>query len=348
MTMFARLIPALRLRLFGHRKAASLLLAFIAAVSLTGCAGMRPQNAPTTPVPVPPGTVNAPQAADKTNDDQAFTPYDASYAEDGNGQYLAVHVPADPASGPRKGDPDELAELLEMKGGREKEHTAVKLMRPRAIKEAARLVTFQTAITWRYRQLAARTEEFSTIMDAAFNFTPLILTQGEALIMPPLLARAGASMRIEEPGTATAAKATYEMLEPAQYIAVVPHWRTFLMMDDFPEPEKPNPAVLPKNSEERAIWRRAVRDAWTQGLKEADQLYADNVARMVRSYRGAMLYHLLTAQHLLSRISTASSDLGMHTTDNGNKLNIGQRVYRITAPSSFTVAPSPSVKKGRK
>ncbi len=80
----------------------------------------------------------------------------------------------------------------------------------------------------------------------------------------------------------------------------------------------------------------------------ADQLYADNVARMVRSYRGAMLYHLLTAQHLLSRISTASSDLGMHTTDNGNKLNIGQRVYRITAPSSFTVAPSPSVKKGRK
>ena len=248
MTMFARLIPALRLRLFGPRKAASLLLAFIAAVSLTGCAGMRPQNAPTTPVPVPPGTVNAPKAADKTNDDQTFTPYDASYAEDGNGQYLAVHVPADPASGPRKGDPDELAELLEMKGGREKEHTAVKLMRPRAIKEAARLVTFQTAITWRYRQLAARTEEFSTIMDAAFNFTPLILTQGEALIMPPLLARAGASMRIEEPGTATAAKATYEMLEPAQYIAVVPHWRTFLMMDDFPEPEKPNPAVLPQSS----------------------------------------------------------------------------------------------------
>ena len=221
-------------------------------------------------------------------------------------------------------------------------------MRPRAIKEAARLVTFQTAITWRYRQLAARTEEFSTIMDAAFNFTPLVLTQGEALIMPPLLARAGASMRIEEPGTATAAKATYEMLEPAQYIAVVPHWRTFLMMDDFPEPEKPNPAVLPQSSEERAIWRRAVRDAWTQGLKEADQLYADNVARMVRIYRGAMLYHLLTAQHLLSRISTASSDLGMHTTDNGNKLNIGQRVYRITAPSSFMVAPSPSVKKERK
>ena len=34
------------------------------------------------------------------------------------------------------------------------------------------------------------------------------LTQGEALIMPPLLTRAGASMRIEDNATATAAKTT--------------------------------------------------------------------------------------------------------------------------------------------
>ena len=47
-----------------------------------------------------------------------------------------------------------------------------------------------------------------------------------------------------------------------------------------------------------------------------------------------MLYHLLTAQHLLSRVETASADLGMHSSD--NKLNIGQKVYRITAPSVFT------------
>ena len=155
-------------------------------------------------------------------------------------------------------------------------------------------------------------------------------------------------MRIEDAGTATAAKTTYELLEPARYIAVVPNWREFLMADDFPEPEQPNPAVLPKNAEERAIWRTAVREAWAQGLAEADQLYADNVSHMARSYRGVMLYHLLTAQHLLSRVNTASADLGMRQSDNGNKLNIGQRVYRITAPSAFTVMPPASRKKGGK
>ena len=329
------------------RKLAGLVLPLLLCAGLTGCAAR--QGEVVNPAPVSPEIANAPKPADGITKEGAFTPYDASYREDGSGQYLAVHIPADPASGPRHGDPAELAGLLEMTGtATGKEQTAVQLMRPKAIREAARLVTFQTAMSWRYGQLVTETERYSAIMDTAFNFAPLMLTQDEALIMPPLITRAGASMRIEDNATATAAKTTYELLEPARYIAVVPNWREYLMADDFPEPEQPNPAVLPQNAEERAIWRAAVREAWAQGLAEADHLYADNVSRMARSYRGVMLYHLLTAQHLMSRVNTASADLGTRRSDNGNKLNIGQKVYRITAPSAFTVAPAASRKKGGK
>jgi hypothetical protein len=76
-----------------------------------------------------------------------------------------------------------------------------------------------------------------------------------------------------------------------------------------------------------------VREAWAQGLAEADQLYADNVARMTRQYRGIMLYHLLTAQRLLSKVGSASARLPLNASD--SKLYIGQQVYRITAPSRF-------------
>lgn len=330
------------------QKLAGLVLPLLLCAGLTGCA-IR-QGEVVNPAPVPPNVVNAPAPANSADKGTGkFVPHDASYREDGSGQYLAVHIPADPASGPRHGDPAELAGLLEMTGtATGKEKTAVQLMRPKAIREATRLVTFQTAMSWRYGQLLEETERYSAIMDTAFNFAPLMLTQGEALIMPPQIARAGASMRIEDDATATVAKTTYELLEPARYIAVVPNWREFLMADDFPAPEQPNPALLPKNAEERAIWRAAVREAWAQGLAEADQLYADNVSHMARSYRGVMLYHLLTAQHLLSRVNTTSSDLGTRRFDNGNKLNIGQKVYRITAPSAFTVAPAASRKKGGK
>ena len=326
------------------KRLAGFLLLLSCAV-LFGCAGK--QGEVVNPAPVSPEVVHAPAPADQADKGtEKFVPHDAAYRENDAEQSLEVYLPADPASGPRKGEPAELAELLEMKGSGGREQSAVQLMRPRAIREAARLVTFQTAMSWRYGQLVAETERYSAIMDTAFNFGPLLLTQGEALILPPQIARAGASMRIEDGATATSAKTTYELLEPARYIAVVPNWREFLMADDFPAPEQPNPAVLPKNAKERAIWRAAVREAWEQGLAEADQLYADNASRMARSYRGVMLYHLLTAQHLMSRVNTASADLGTRT--RGNKLNIGQKVYRITAPSAFTVAPARQKKGGKR
>jgi hypothetical protein len=287
---------------------------------LSGCAAKQEKSVPPSPVP-------------QTEEKKAEAP-DLSYAESPEGQYLVVGVPADPSAGPRRGDPQELAGLLDLKGMASEKDTAVSLLRPMAIREAAQLVTFQTAIAYRYRQLIDATESHAAIMDTAFNFSPLLMTQGEALIQPPVLTRSGPSMRIEKPDTATSAQASYELLEPARFVAFAPHWREFLMMGAFPEAEKPNPAVLPKNDKERAIWRTAVREAWAQGLIEADQLYADNVARMVRQYRGIMLYHLLSAQHILSKVHTASATVALSNSD--TMLYIGQKVYRITAPSRFT------------
>ena len=261
-----------------------------------------------------------------------------------NGTTISVPQPnASPAT--RTDDPEVLRDLLDMKGTTSKNNSAVKALRPSAIREAAHMVTLQTAIAWRYGQLLDAVYQHSAIMDSAFNFAPLVMTQDDALILPPVLARAGASMRIEENNTATAASSTFELLQNAKYISVVPHWRTYLMADNFPQPEAPNPSVLPKNNEERAIWQEAVREAWAQGTEEADQLFADNVARMVRDYRGVMLYHLLTAQHLISEVKTAHADLGMNITNSGNRLNIGQRVFRITDPSAFVVPKPTSQKK---
>lgn len=234
-----------------------------------------------------------------------------------------------------KANPPELNYLLNLKANKKVEST-VMLLRPNAIRDAAQLVTIQTAISWRYAQLVSQVEKYAAIMDTAFNFSPLLMTQGDALIMPPVLTRGGASMRIEAHKLATATVASYELLEPARFISVIPTWRSYLMMiEDFPKPEEPNPAVMPKNLKEQVIWQTAVREAWIQGIAEAEQLFIENISRMVRDYRGIMLYHLLIAQDLLSNVHSASTDLGIYISK--NKLNIGQKVYRITAPSIFTV-----------
>ncbi|MDR2076749.1 MAG: type IV secretion system DotC family protein, partial [Desulfovibrio sp.] len=229
-------------------------LALCFAPYLTGCAGKNAEPAPAVPLP--------PQVAEKEETS------DIAYAEDAGGQYLVVDISADASAGPRRGEPEELAGLLEMKGA-EGKTTAVTLLRPLAVREAAQLVTFQTAIAYRYKRLLESTERYAAILDAAFDFSPLLMTEGAALIQPPVLTRSGASLRIEKPDTASSAETAYELLEPARFVPFAPHWREFLMAGAFPEPEKPNPAVLPKDDTERAIWRAAVREAWAQGLAEA-------------------------------------------------------------------------------
>ena len=83
---------------------------FVFCVSLLGCTGKQVDIV--NPAPVPPETVNAPAPADSADKGTGkFTPHDASYSEDSTGQYLSVSIPADPASGPHKGEPGELCRL---------------------------------------------------------------------------------------------------------------------------------------------------------------------------------------------------------------------------------------------
>lgn len=149
---------------------------------------------------------------------QAVVQKDGEVLETDSAQVLIVATPekeSDKAASDKSSP--ELKELLELQSSSGKSETAVSKMRPSAIREAAQLATFQKAMSWRYGQLVDETERYCNIMDTAFNFSPLLLTQGQALIMPPVLAKAGASMRIEDGDTATASKATYELLEPARY-----------------------------------------------------------------------------------------------------------------------------------
>lgn len=334
------------------RRAAGLCLAFFLAVSGFGCtAGKSGQTDATVPMPPlkeTPGTTQQPAQPDGTPPatSEAANPASANQAVP-IGTMLVMEEPVSKASGPRPDDPAELAELLDLQGTTSRKETAVTRLRPSAIRDAARMTTFQTAIAWRYGKLLEAVDRHAAIMDTAFNFTPLMMTQGDALIMPPVLTRAGASMRIDDDGTATTASTTYEMLQKARYVPVAPHWRSYLMTDNFPEPEQPNPAVLPQDGRERAIWRAAVREAWAQGVEEADNLFTDNVSRLVRDYRGVLLYHLLTAQHLLSRVRTADADLGVRVTGDGNRMNLGQKVYRITEPSFFVTPRAEQVKDRR-
>ena len=127
------------------------LLMGLLAVALSECAGKQDAGGPVPPVPVPPQPAQTPDKAPPAKKADAANPkdeagkistHDASYGDDETTQYLAVDIPADLAAGPYTGEPDELAELLELLGVRSEENSAVRRTRPAAIREAAHLVPF--------------------------------------------------------------------------------------------------------------------------------------------------------------------------------------------------------------
>ena len=192
---------------------------FTLCLCVSACAGKKKDNPPS---PLPDAEVVI--ETDESVLRQSATQPENQVEKVEKAQMLLVYETGmDEGQPARNNEPHELKELLEVKNGAPKGESAVSQMRPAAIREAAQLATFQKAMSWRYGQLVNETGKYANIMDAAFNFSPLLLTQGEALIMPPMLAKGGASMRIEDGDTATSAKATYELIEPARYISSLPH-----------------------------------------------------------------------------------------------------------------------------
>ena len=105
------------------------------------------------------------------------------------------------------------------------------------------------------------------------------------------------------------------------------------MADNFPNPEQPHPALLPRTEAERDVWREGVLNGWNRGIVESNYLYSDNVARLTRDYKGVLLFHMLAAEKILTEPNLAKANFGVHVSN--NKMFIDQKVFRITKPSEF-------------
>ncbi|MCW5589619.1 MAG: type IV secretory system conjugative DNA transfer family protein [Legionellales bacterium] len=67
----------------------------------------------------------------------------------------------------------------------------------------------------------------------------------------------------------------------------------------------------------------------TQGIKQANMIYNDNLNRLQRDYRGMVLYRKLLAENMVSLPYVAQTDLGI-TNENG-EMRVNDQVLRITA-----------------
>jgi len=198
-------------------------------------------------------------------------------------------------------------------------------IRRSAVQEAAMTTSAQAGLAARTKEINAILAKHAANLDHVYNFNALLLNHN---ILPPVLAQAESTLKLDDNQTLRIADRTYRIQKQARFVTTTPNWRDFLWQK-FSPPSKPHKIMLPKNSEEQAVWDEYVTKGWKQGIEQADRIFVDNLARITADMKGMVLYRVLLAQNMVSPPYTAKTNLGV--TGDSNKLRVNDQVLRITA-----------------
>lgn len=194
-----------------------------------------------------------------------------------------------------------------------------------ALKETALSLGAQGGLAWKAsainNMLAASDKQLSQV----FNFTGLILDNH---VLPPVMQESQQSLQLDDPNTIRLADHTYKILKQARFVTTAPIWQDYLWMN-YSKPELPDSTLLPRSSEERALWIKYIHIGWRNGVAQAQSIYADNLARLERDFKGMVLYRKLLAKNMVSKPFVAKTNLGI--TSDGGQMRISDQVLRITA-----------------
>ena len=207
---------------------------------------------------------------------------------------------------------------------REGGHPEASQIRTKALEDTAMSLAAQGGLAWASKNINARLEHDKWYLETVYNFNGMMLSHG---VLPPVLTQGDNSLNLADPSTIRVADKTYKIVQQARFATTPPNWREYLWMS-FPKPELPHRLLLPRNSEERKVWARAIRKGWQQGLIQSVSIYQQNLARLKRDYQGMILYRKLLQEKMVSAPYVSRTELGV--TGDGNDMRINDQVLRIT------------------
>ena len=104
-------------------------------------------------------------------------------------------------------------------------------------------------------------------------------------------------------------------------------WRTYLERT-WPGVEPPPDILRPENEEERAVWIELVNVGWKAGVSQANDIFSEDLQRLLSDFRGMVRYRLLLAQGMISAPFALQVDRGV--TGGGSEMRVGDRAVQIT------------------
>ena len=211
---------------------------------------------------------------------------------------------------------------------------SVSPLRAQMLREAALSIGARGGLSYRSSQINNIILKYESGLTRTFNFSGLMLDDN---VLPPVLIESNNTLKLSNDQTIRVSDKTFEIIAQAKFITAAPTWKDYLIVN-FQKPEDPASGLLPKTPGERMIWRKYIKKGWQAGIKQADSIFSENIARLTRDFKGMVRYHNLLAHNMVTPPYVAGINLGV--TGDTSKVNIHDRVLRITALPGINIDSS--------
>ncbi len=197
-------------------------------------------------------------------------------------------------------------------------------LRGKALEDTAMSLGAQGGLSAAAEQVNINLTHDAKHLDNIFNFNGMMLSHG---VLPPVLVQGNNSLNLDDPDTIRIADKTYRIVQQARFATTPPTWRDYLWLA-YEKPEVPSKAMLPRNKEEKEIWRKAIELGWDKGTQQAYSIFQQNLARLKRDFQGMVIYRKLLQERMISPPFVSKTEMGV--TGDGTVMRINDQVLRIT------------------
>lgn len=202
-------------------------------------------------------------------------------------------------------------------------------IRKEAVREAALSYGARAGLSRRIYEIRQELNFRARSLDKVFDFSQLLIPAPSGLLIePPIVTEADNAMIIESSGQqAAVSDRMYNIIDNARIVSAPRTWR-FYLERAWGGVEPPHDLLIPENKEEREIWVNLVNEGWDYGHEQANDIFEEDLNRLVADYQGMVRYRLLLSQGMISAPYALQVDRGI--TGGPNEMRIGDRAIEIT------------------
>lgn len=207
-----------------------------------------------------------------------------------------------------------------------------------AIRQLGIRLGAQKGLQWRYGTIKKVFKEpfIANALTVTFDFTQVMAPKN---ILYPVLVEARNNFEISKQGQSMrTSRVSWEIIQPARIVPVTPTWRDYLYQDISTKSVDISEGVMPMNDKEARLWKNSICDGYKKGVKQANMIFSDRVQRLVRDYKGMLYFRQLTQMNIVSEPKVIEGRLGVTITKNRQKVNVDDRMIRISVPAQFNNA----------